>query len=232
MKQLPLISEQIQPQKRVNPSYKKYEEFSKTRLSKHFLMRDFLHCNVNSLAGICNYPDDVEHVIKSGKALCSMLLEPILEHFGPVGITYGYQNAAGMNTDPGWAKDPKGSSPHNWDRFSKGHGNGLYARVDVWPWCVEDGEVSKEEFGRWCMMNLDIDIFMMWEKANIFCITVAQKPRRVWLTWVKQGTGDGGGNRITHMGEKFWQVEFPKLKKEDRPKFYPSLSDGRMWLPK
>lgn len=212
--------------------YELMEELSKTRLSKHFIMRDFLHCNVNAVAGICNYPDDVEHVIKSGKALCSMLLEPILEHFGPFGITYGYQNAAGMNTEPGHAKDPRGSSPHNWDRKSKGHGNGLYARVDIWPWCVEDGEVTKEEFGKWCMMNLDIDLFMMWRRANIFCITVSAKPRRVWLEWVPTGQGDNGSNKIEYMGRDYWENQYPLLSPEQRPRFHPSATNGKMWLGK
>lgn len=211
--------------------YELMEELSKTRLSKNFIMRDFLHSNFNSVAGICNYPEDVDQVIKSGKALCEKVLEPILAKFGPFGITFGYQCRAAMELDDKSLQENKRkSSPHHWDRGT--FGPRIYARVDIWPYCVEDGEVSKEDFARWCMMNLDIDLFMMWQHANIFCITISPRPRRVWLEWVPYGKGEGGSNKVTYMGEHFWQNVFPKLAPEERPKFYPSMSDGKMFWPK
>lgn len=210
--------------------YERYEELCKTRLSKNFILRDFMFSTEAAVAGHSNFPsDDVGQVIESGRQLCSRVLEPILAQFGRFAVTFGYQCRDTMELDPDHAKNPKSSSPHQWDRFSKGHGTDVYARVDIWPYCVEDGEVTKEEFGRWCMMNLDIDLFMAWHHSNIFCITISSKPRRVWLEWVPLGKGDGGSNKITYMGENFWEHEYPLLTPEQQPRFHPSATNGRMW---
>lgn len=227
--QLPLLPAipKTQPKKRVKPSAKEYEALCRTRLSKNFILRDFMFSVEAAIAGNSNFPsDNVDQVIESGKQLCSRVLEPIREKFGGFGITFGYLNRAGMDADPDHAKNPKSSSPHHWDRGT--FGNQVYARVDIWPYCLEAGEVTKEEFGKWCMMNLDIDLFMMWEKANIFCITIGPRPRRVWLEWVPKGKGDGNSNRKTYMGEHFWRRVYPSLPEHERPKFAPSCTGGSM----
>lgn len=208
--------------------YDLMEEFSRTRLSKNFIMRDFLHSNYNSVAGICNYPEKPEIVIAAGKKLCELVMEPIIAKWGRVFITFGYQCRHGVETANPNAKTKRTSSnPHQWDRGT--FGIKPYARVDILPACVEDGGVSKREFGHWCMMNLDIDLMMMWGHSNVFCITIGPKPRRVWLEWVQSGKGENGSNKITYWGEKFWTVDFPKMLREKRPVFYPSLTDGKMY---
>lgn len=213
--------------------YKQYEQLSKIRLSKNFILRDFLFSTEAAVCGHSNYPtDNVEQVIESGKQLCSKVLEPILSHFGRFAITFGYQNRTTMEreySDHDKADKKHSSSPHHYDRGTFGYGaDAVYARVDILPFCVEDGEVSKEDFARWCMMNLDIDLLMMWDRANIFCITISPKPRRVWLKWVPTGTGDNGGNKIEYMGMNYWKSTFPTLPPEQRPKFHPSATEGRM----
>lgn len=211
--------------------YERYEELCKTRLSKNFILRDFMFSTWAAVAGHSNFPsDDVDQVIESGKQLCSRVLEPILTQFGRFAITYGYQCRETMDSDSDPADNPKSSSPHHWDRGT--YGTQVYARVDIWPYCVEDGKVTKEEFARWCMMNLDIDLFMMWEKANIFCITISPNPRRVWLEWVRMGKGTNGSNKIEHMGRDFWENQYPLLSPEQRPRFHPSATNGKMWLGK
>lgn len=217
-----------------NRLYKKYEALSLIRLSKNFILRDFLFSTEAAVCGHNNFPtDNIEQVIESGKFLCCKVLEPILEHFGRFAITFGYQGRDTMEREFSEQEkiDKKHSStPHHWDRGTFGFGgeHSVYARVDIMPFCVEDGRVSKEEFARWCMMNLDIDLFMMWDKANIFCITISPKPRRVWLMWVPTGTGDNGSNKIEYMGSDYWRNVFPSLPVEQRPKFNPSATDGRM----
>jgi hypothetical protein len=209
--------------------YERYEELCKTRLSKNFILRDFMFSVDAAVAGHSNFPsDNVDQVIESGKQLCSRVLEPILAQFGRFALTFGYQCRETMELDPDHAKNPKSSSPHHWDRGGR-FGNDIYARVDIWPYCVEDGEVSKQDFAKWIMMNLDIDLCMGWARSNVFCITISPKPRRVWLEWVKQGKGDGGSNKIEHMGRDFWENQFPKLSAEQRPRYHPSATNGRMW---
>lgn len=208
--------------------YERYEELCKTRLSKNFILRDFMFSTEAAVAGHSNFPsDNVDQVIESGKSLCNTVLEPILAQFGRFHVTFGYQCRATMELRSKDLRDnPTKSSPHHWDRQTMG--KSVYARVDIWPMCVEDGEVSKADFGRWMMMNLDIDLLQMWGHSNIFCVTISPKPRRVWLEWVPMGQGENGSNKIEHMGREYWQNKYPKLPPEQRPRFHPSATNGQM----
>jgi hypothetical protein len=160
----------------------------------------------------------------------------VLAQFGRFAITYGYQSRALIEAGYPPAKKSTSHDPHQWDRGT--FGNQPCARVDILPFCVEDGEVSKEDFARWIMLNCDVDLLMMWKKSNVFCIEVCPKPRRVWLEWVPNGEGEGGGNRVTHMGEYYWQKEYPAALAAganlhevgvDFPKFHPSATGGKMY---
>lgn len=215
------------PKKRVRPTPEELEILALTRLSKNFLLRDFLYSTECAALGFSNYPDDVDMVTRAGKALCEKVLEPILEHFGEFSIIFGYQCRAGI--EAAWsakkrAENPRSSSPHQWDR--KTWGEEVYARVDILPFCVEDGEVSKHEFGHWLMYNLDIDLLMQWRRANIYCITISPHPRRVWLEWGNPALGQP--KQTMFMGADYWQRIYPTLPENERPKFAPSCTGGRM----
>jgi hypothetical protein len=199
----------------------KYEVLAKIRLSKNFILRDFLFSTSSASLGITNYPERPDLVIAAGKALCEKLLEPILHQFGHFAITFGYQSQEGLEAeDP--SHDPTSSCPHNWDRQFWGHE--VYARVDILPFCVEDGLVPKEEFARWLMHNLDIDLLMQWTRSNVFCLTISPRPRRVWIEWGNPSCGEPRQTRF--MGAKYWQKVYPFLSEAERPKFGPSCTDG------
>ena len=119
---------------------------------------------------------------------------------------------------------PQSSSPHQWDRGT--FGSEAYARVDIWPFAVEDGEVSKRDYGHWAMHNLDIDLLMQWTRSNVFCITIGPKPRRVWVEWGDISRGEP--KQRVFMGADFWQRVYPTLPPSERPRFGPSHSGGAM----
>ncbi len=201
------------------------EELSVVRLSKNFILRDFLYSTECAALGLSNYPEDVDQVIRSGKALCELLLEPILDHFGRFAITFGFQCRKAVERQmPARqrAENPRSSSPHQWDRGT--FGDAVYARVDILPFCVEDGLVTKHEFGQWLMMNLDIDLLMTWKRSNVFCISISPKPRRVWFEWNSIALGQP--RRETFMGADYWNRIYPSLPENERPKFAPSCSGG------
>ena len=206
----------------------KFANVNLTRLSKNFILRDFLYSTEAALLGLRNTPEDLEMVIRAAKALCEQVLEPVTEHFGRPAITFGYQcrEAIEAGMSEAQKKNPRSSSPHQFDRGT--FGNKVYARVDLLPFCVEDGLVSKHDFGHWLMMNCDVDLLQMWAHSNVCCITISPKPRRVWHTWTAKGQGDDGSNRIEHMGVKFWQEVYPTLPEHQRPRFAPSCSGGSM----
>lgn len=198
-----------------------YEELSKVRLSKNFILRDFLFSTSSASLGLTNYPEHPELVITAGKALCDQLLEPILQRFGRFAVTFGYQSREGVEADDP-TLSPTSSCPHNWDR--KSWGEDVYARVDILPFCVEDGDISKYEFARWLMHNLDIDLLMQWTRSNVFCLTISPRPRRVWIEWGNPALGEPRQKRF--MGAHYWQDVYPYLPESERPKFGPSCTKG------
>lgn len=198
-----------------------------TRLSKNFILRDFWYTSRETITGMPNLPRDWDRVIKAGKAMCEMVCEPILAKYGRFAITFGYQ-AHDLLQDRKPEADPVKSNPHEWDRMTRP--KELYARIDIMPFCVVDGTVTKEEFGSWVMHNLDIDLLMQWQKSNVYCITISERQRRVWLEWGTKGSyGNPRSNCNYLMGEDYWNYTFKNLPADRRPKFYPSTTNGRMW---
>lgn len=197
------------------------------RLSKNFILRDLLFSTESAARGLTNYPEDTEQVIKSGKALCKKVLEPVLAHWGQFAICFGYQSREGIEYGLSKARreaNPRSSNPHNFDRGT--FGKKVFARVDILPFCVEDGDVSKMEFGHWLMHHLDIDLLMSWRRSNVFCITISPKPRRVWMGWGNPKLGEP--KQEVFMGADYWQRVYPYLPEQERPKYGPSHTQGRM----
>lgn len=231
MSQLPLFERVIK--KKLDNKSRQIEDLGalgKVRLSSNFMMRDFLFSSECDAMGISNFPENPEMVIRAGRELCTRLLEPILDHFGRFSITFGYQCREGVEAR--WSKkkkleNSKSSSPHQWDRGT--FGDQVYARVDILPFCIEDGLVSKQEFGYWLMNNLDVDLLMMWKGSNICCMSISPKPRRIWFEWGSPALGQP--RRETFMGSHYWQNIYPTLSENKRPKFAPSCSYGCMQWP-
>lgn len=228
MEQLKLLTEKIPPKRRGKPSSQEYEALARTRLSKHYILRDFLFSIESSVLGFSNYPEHPQLVIDAGRAICEKVLEPIHAQFGRPALTFGYMSRQTIEfgmTDAERDTNPHSSNPHNWDRQT--WGDEVYARVDILPFCVEDGDVTKEEFARWCMMNLDIDLLMQWTKSNGACITISPKPRRIWLEWGSPKNGEPRQRMI--MGADYWNRIYPNLPENERPKFAPSHTGGSMY---
>ena len=227
MNQIELIPDLFQARRRGRPSPQEYEKLARVRLSKNFILRDFLFSTESAARGFTNYPEDPDMVIRSGKALCEKILEPILARWGRVWITFAYMSREGIEHGLSEAKrqaNPRSSDPHMWDR--KSWGDGIYSRIDILPICVEDGEVSKMEFGMWVMMNLDCDLLMQWQRSNVFCITISPKPRRVWIGWGSPKLGEP--RQEIFIGSEYWRRIYPTLPKDERPKFALSHTGGSM----
>src|SRR4051812_42606434 len=96
---------------------RQYDKWSKTRLSKSFIIRDFLFSTESAAMGLSNLPEDRSMVLRAGKALCEQVLEAVLTHFGRFAITFGYQCREAIEADSRSGKrlNPRGSNPHQWD---------------------------------------------------------------------------------------------------------------------
>lgn len=73
-------------------AFKKPVDPTKTRLSSHFLLSDFLGNHSVYSKGYANIFDanGAGNRIPNLQALCETALEPILENYGPLSISYGY----------------------------------------------------------------------------------------------------------------------------------------------
>lgn len=100
-------------------SYKGLEDFGRTRLSKNFYMREFLHSEVAQVYGLVNAPDDPDLAIRNGAKLCSEILEPILDAWGGVHIRSGYRspevNSLGNKKKHNCASNRNNAAAHIWD---------------------------------------------------------------------------------------------------------------------
>ena len=203
-----------------------YESFARTRLSKNFILRDFLFSTEAATLGFNNFPEHPELVVAAGRALCEKILEPVLAHFGNLAITFGYQcrEAGEAGSLKSSRSNPRSSNPHQWDRQT--FGDEVYARIDILPFCVEDQEVNRHDFGHWMMHNLDVDLLMQWTRSNVFCISISPKPRRVWLEWGRPKRGEP--RQTVFMGAQYWQRVYPCLPESERPRFGPSCTGGEL----
>ena len=205
----------------------KFDALARTRLSRNFVLRDFLFCSYSAANGLSNFPENPHAVIDAGRALCERILEPTLAQFGRFAITYGYQSRQSLDNElasTGKTVPRHSSSPHHWDRQT--FGGEVYARVDILPFCVEDGEVTKHTYGHWLMHNLDVDLCMTWTRSNVFCLTISPRPRRCWIQWGRPSLGEP--KQETVMGADYWLRIYPGLPPSERPRYAPSCTGGAM----
>lgn len=226
MKQRPLFPTQYPEKQGAIPTTREYEALARVRLSQNFILRDFLFSTDAAVHGFNNFPENPDMVVRAGRELCEKVLEPVLAQWGRFAITFAYQSREALEFKwPQEKRDTKShnSNPHHWDRGS--FGDEIYARLDILPFCVEDGLVDRHEFGHWLMHNLDIDLLMQWSRSNVYCISIGPKPRRIWLEW-----GEMDAPRCTvYMGTDYWHRVYPILSEAQRPKFGPSHTGGRMF---
>lgn len=96
------------------------EDLGRTRLSKHFLLRDFLFSDVAAIHGLSNVPDYPDLAITAGTRLCEELLEPLQDRFGRIGIRSAYRSCAvdalGKRLGEKCARNEANYAAHIWDR--------------------------------------------------------------------------------------------------------------------
>lgn len=105
------------------------------RLSDHFLLSDFMGCHSVFTKGHRNLfidPDGTK--LAEGKYLCETLLEPILDAFGPLSISYGYISPE-LSQQVVTYQDPNMPSYHRWDK-------GAAADICVHAWVEGDPPIK------------------------------------------------------------------------------------------
>lgn len=88
-----------------------------TRISEHFLLSDFMGNHSVYSRGLANVFTDDQHAhakLANARALAEQALEPILEAYGPISVSYGYISPA-LSRELVKYQDPDIPSHHRWD---------------------------------------------------------------------------------------------------------------------
>lgn len=111
------------------------EDLGRTRLSRNFFLREFLHSEIASLYGIPNIPDDPDLAIAAGTRLCEELLEPLWDRFGRISIRSAFRSAAvndyGNTHNLNCSRNEKNFAGHIWDRRDANGRMGATASIVV-----------------------------------------------------------------------------------------------------
>lgn len=116
------------------------EEFGRVRLSQHFFMRNFMNSEIGNIYGIANIPRNPDRAIRAGKKLCTKLLDPLVNTFGPIHIRSAYRservNDKGNKAGHNCACNEANYAGHIWDRLDDAGKMGATACIVV-PWFAD-----------------------------------------------------------------------------------------------
>lgn len=125
------------------------EDLGRIRLSQHFYMRDFLYSEISNFYGIPNIPDDPDLAVAAGKAICTNLLDPLVNTFGPIAVRSSYRSSTLNHFGATEVKPQKCSSndrnyaSHIWDRRDADGAMGATACIVI-PWFADQFEQGRD----------------------------------------------------------------------------------------
>jgi len=166
-------------------SYTALEELGRTRLSKYFFMRNFLHSEIGNFHGRPNIPDDPDLAIAAGRRLAIELLDPLVETFGPIEIRSGFRSAALNHFGATEVKPQKCSANHKnyaghiWDRRDAAGRMGACVSVVV-PWFADRYEQGRDwrDLAWWVHDHLDYHAMYVFPRLAAFNLTWREEPDR------------------------------------------------------
>jgi hypothetical protein len=165
------------------------EEFSRTRLSKSFFMREFLFSEIAAIEGLSNLPDDPDLAIAAGRGLCEKVLEPLQATFGRLAIRSAYRspevNDFGCRHRLSCASNEKNRARHIWDRRDR-HGHMGALTTIVVPWLVDrvaEG-VTWQAMAWWIHDNLPYSELQFFSKLLAFNIGWHEAPKRTIYSFI------------------------------------------------
>jgi hypothetical protein len=154
------------------------------RVGKYFVLSDFLYSRTAIVEGIPNVPLGFDGPEVAGiRGLCAHILDPVVEQFGPVSITFGYCSAALWRRMYG--ANANLSDLHTF----KPKQGGIGGAVDI---VIHHHEDARPVM-RWIKENCIYDRLIAYPGSRILCVAWCEtKPRRHCKEWV---IPEGGGRR-------------------------------------
>lgn len=164
------------------------ETLGRVRLSKHFYMRDFLYSEIGNFHRIQNLPRDPDLAIEHGRALCTLLLDPLEETFGRLAIRSGYRspelNQYGNENRLNCARNDNPLECHIWDL---GQGDKAIAGTSVAiPWFTDQYEQGRDwrDLAWWMHDHLPYSAIWFFPKLCAFNLDWRPKPLRTISSYI------------------------------------------------
>lgn len=170
-------------------SYAALEAFGRQRLSRHFVMRDFLYSEIASFHAIPNLPDDPDLALRAGTRLATDLLDPLVETFGSLTIRSAYRSAAvngfGNAHDLNCSRNEASFANHIWDRRDSEGRMGACACVIV-PWFADQYDKGRDwrDLAWWMHDHLDYSSIWVFPRRAAFNLTWREDPDRAISSYV------------------------------------------------
>lgn len=166
-------------------SYAGLEALGRVRLSRHYYMRDFLYSEISNFHKIPNIPEDPDLAIAAGTELCTQLLDPLTDTFGPLHIRSSYRSSTMNHFGATTAKpqrcaaNPANYAGHIWDRRDDKGRMGACASVVI-PWFADQYDQGRDwrDLAWWIHDHLAYSALWFFPKLAAFNLTWRQEPAR------------------------------------------------------
>lgn len=171
-------------------SINQLEEFGRIRLSQHFYMRDFLYSEIGNHYGLPNIPDNPEIAVLAGKGLCTQLLDPLVNTFGPIFVRSSYRsplvNGKGNEAGHNCARNEVSRAGHIWDQLGD-NGNMGATTCIVIPWFADQYANGRDwrDLAWWVHDHLPYSSMYFHPKLAAFNLTWKEVPRKAISSYIK-----------------------------------------------
>jgi hypothetical protein len=144
------------------------------RVGKYFMLSDFLYSETAVIKGISNCPPLAGREVESIKGLCAAILDPVVERFGAISITFGYVSPELQRAIPGRMRP----SVHNICPAGKAV---LGAAADFQ---AHNTEYSHKDILLWIAGSCTYDRLILYPGSTIVCVAWSDKPRSHCKQWI------------------------------------------------
>jgi hypothetical protein len=159
------------------------------QVGKHFVLSDFLYSQTAIVQGIPNCPRSLDGSEVAGmRGLCSAILDPVVEQFGPISITFAYCSPELWQH---WYGD--GGSTNDLHTFLPRRGM-VGGAADILIHSLSDARTGLN----WIRDNCVYDRLILYPNSRIICTAwVQMKPRYHCKEWVQV---EGGKSQYLDAG--------------------------------
>ena len=165
------------------------ETLGRTRLSRYFFLRDFMHSEISAFYGIPNIPEKPDAVIAAGRALATKLLDPLVETFGPVAVRSGYRapalNKFGNDNRLNCSRNEINAASRIWDRRDSEGRMGACATIVI-PWFADQYDQGRDwrDLAYWIHDHLPYHEQYFFPKLAALNLTWREDPARRILSYI------------------------------------------------